>query len=141
MRLARLSLVLIVLATTPVLAGLPTVQYEGHAYVELERIAQILGARLDVGTDATRTSIRTPRNVVTFTRNWAQILVDGRPVLLDGPVRIKTGVWLVPESFVTAILPRLTPSPSALPRAATSVTLDELRLRSYPSFTRVVLET
>src|SRR2546430_15509228 len=90
---------------------------------------------------ATRTSIRTPRNVVTFTRNWAQILVDGRPVLLDGPVRIKTGVWLVPESFVTAILPRLTPSPSALPRAATSVTLDELRLRSYPSFTRVVLET
>ena len=141
MRLARLSLVLIVLATTPVLAGLPTVQYEGHAYVELERIAQILGARLDVGTDATRTSIRTQRNVVTFTRNWAQILVDGRPVLLDGPVRIKTGVWLVPESFVTAILPRLTPSPSALPRAATSVTLDELRLRSYPSFTRVVLET
>jgi len=105
MRLARLSLVLIVLATTPVLAGLPTVQYEGHAYVELELIAQILGARLDVGTDATRTSIRTPRNVVTFTRNWAQILVDGRPVLLDGPVRIKTGVWLVPESFVTAILP------------------------------------
>ena len=78
MRLARLSLVLIVLATTPVLAGLPTVQYEGHAYVELERIAQILGARLDVGNDATRTSIRTPRNVVTFTRNWAQILVDGR---------------------------------------------------------------
>ena len=43
MHLARLILVLIVLATTPALAGLPTVQYEGHAYVELERIAQILG--------------------------------------------------------------------------------------------------
>jgi len=142
MRLARLGLVfLLLVATTPAMAGLPTVLYDGQSYVELERIAQILGTRLDAGADATRTSIRTPRNVVTFTRNWSQIVVDGRPVVLDGPVRIKAGVWLVPESFLTAVLPRLTPAPAALPRAATPVTLDELRLRSYPSFTRVVLET
>ena len=141
MRLARLSLVLILLATTPANAGLPTVLYEGQAYVELERIAQIVGGRFDAGADATRTSIRTPRNVVTFTRNWAQILVDGRPVLLDHPVRIRGGAWLVPESFVTTVLPRLISAPAALPRGAMPVTLDELRLRSYPSFTRVVLET
>src|SRR5262249_1676620 len=141
MRLARLCLVVILLATTPTYAGLPTVLYEGQAYIELERIAQLLGGRLDAGADATRTSIRTPRNVVTFTRNWAQILVDGRPVLLDSPVRIRAGVWLVPESFVTSVLPRLTSAPAALPRGAMPVTLDELRLRSYPSFTRVVLET
>src|SRR5499426_1242961 len=141
MRLARLSVVLILLATIPANAGLPIVRYEGQTYVELERIAHLLGGRLDAGADATRTSIRTPRNVVTFTRNWAQILVDGRPVRLDGPVRIRAGAWLVPESFVTTVLPRLTSAPAALPRSAMPVTLDELRLRSYPSFTRVVLET
>src|SRR5207244_11188299 len=85
--------------------------------------------------------LRSPRHVVTLSRNSAQILAHGRRVLRDGPVRIKTVLWLVPESFVSAILRRLTPSPSALPRAATSVTLDQLRLRSYPSFTSVVLET
>src|SRR5262249_15440861 len=74
------------------------------------------------GADATRTSIRTPRNVVTFTRNWAQILVDGRPVLLDHPVRIRGGAWLVPESFVTTVLPRLISAPAALPRGAMPVT-------------------
>ena len=141
MRRARFSLVLILLTVTMAAAGLPTVLYDGRAYVELERVAQILGTSLDAGADATRTSIRTPRNVVTFTRNWSQIVVDGRPVLLDGPVRIKAGVWLVPESFLTTVMPRLTPAPAALPRAAAPTTLDELRVRSYPSFTRVVLET
>jgi len=141
MRLVRFSLVLILVAATPAVAGLPTVLYDGRAYVELERVAQTLGTSLEAGADGTRTSIRTPRNVVTFTRNWAQIVVDGRTVLLDSPVRIKAGVWLVPESFLTTVLPRLTPVSAALPRTAAPATLDELRLRSYPSFTRVVLET
>jgi len=141
MRLARLSLVLFLSAATSAVAGLPTVLYDGRAYVELERVAQVLGTSLDPGADATRTNIRTPRNVVTFTRNWSQIIVDGRPVVLDGPVRMKAGVWLVPESFLTTVMPRLTPAPAALPRAVTPPTLEELRVRSYPSFTRVVLET
>src|SRR5262249_12772173 len=63
------------------------------------------------------------------------------------------GVWLVPENFLSRVLPRVQPlaaasppttAPSAAPRApaaATVVTLDELRFRSYPSVTGVVLET
>lgn len=141
MQFLRLGFVLILVAVTSAAAGLPTVLYEGRAYVELERIAQVLGTSVDAGADATRASLRTPRNLVTFTRNWSQIVVDGRPVLLDGPVRIKAGVWLVPEGFLTTVLPRLAAAPAALPRAVAPTTLDELRLRSYPSFTRVVLET
>jgi N-acetylmuramoyl-L-alanine amidase len=74
------------------------------------------------------------------------VVVDGKPVVLDAPVRVKAGVWLVPEMFVARVLPRLaagTPSPpAASPRMATPpVRLEDLRFRSYPSFTRVVVET
>jgi N-acetylmuramoyl-L-alanine amidase len=67
-------------------------------------------------------------------------------------VRVRGGVWLVPENFLALVLPRVQPgaaasppatAPSAAPRAsaASSITLEELRFRSYPSFTRIVLET
>src|SRR5262249_49265302 len=142
MRSTCLGLAMIFAAATAAAAALPTILYDGRAYVDLERIAQTLGTKVEGGTDTIRARLRTPRNVVTFTRNWSQIIVDGRPVLLDGPVRVKAGVWLVPESFVSTVLPRIaTAPPAALPRAAATVTLDEWRLRSYPSFTRVVLET
>ena len=66
------------------------------------------------------------------------MLVDGKPVLLDAPVRVKRGVWLVPESFVDRVVPALT----RVARAQTvEITLEEVRVRSYPSFTRIVVET
>src|SRR5207253_204470 len=89
--------------------------------------------------------LRVPGHVVTFTRNWAQILVNDTPLVLDAPVRVKRGVWLVPESFVGRVLPGLAPGVAVVtaqagPGApAPAVTLAELRFRSYPSFTRVVL--
>src|SRR5207245_1123507 len=79
--------------------------------------------------------------------NWAQILVNDTPLVLDAPVRVKRGVWLVPESFVGRVLPGLAPGVAVVtaqagPGApAPAVTLAELRFRSYPSFTRVVVET
>src|SRR5207247_5725830 len=94
-----------------------------------------------------RARLRFPGHVVTFTRNWSQILVNETPVVLDAPVRVRRGVWLVPESFVGRVLPRLTAGVTvaaapAAPRApAPEVALEELRFRSYPSFTRIVVET
>src|SRR3972149_1864407 len=58
------------------------------------------------------------------------------------------GGWLFPEEFLTRVLPRLYPSvkvaeaeirPPVKPARA-AATLEDLRFRSYPSFTRVVLE-
>ncbi len=131
-------------------ASLPTVSHEGRPYVELARVAASLrSSTLDARAASTRALLRTPRHVVTFTRNWSQILVDDRPVVLDAPVRVRRGVWLVPESFVGRVLPKLLAGPpvvtvQAAPRAPAPVpelALEELRFRSYPSFTRVVLET
>ena len=129
-------------------ATLPTVTHQGRPYVELRRLADSLNrAGLEARPSSTRARLRFPGHVVTFTRNWAQILVNDTPVVLDAPVRVRRGVWLVPESFVGRVLPRLTAgvSVAAAPAAARAptpeVVLEELRFRSYPSFTRVVLET
>jgi len=125
-------------------AGLPTVTHEGRPYVELTRVAASLqSAKLEAAGAAARARLTTPGHVVTFTRNRSRILVNDAPVVLDAPVRVKRGVWLVPESFVDRVLPRLAAGPRVVTAQAPppAVTLDELRVRSYPSFTRIVLET
>ncbi len=126
-------LVVLVLSVALAAAGPPVVTHEGRPYVELQRVAESLKTRLETSAGSPRAQLRTAGHLVTFTRNWAQVIVDGSPVVLDAPVRVKSGVWLVPETFVARILPRLAPPPE--------VALEELRVRSYPSFTRVVLET
>jgi N-acetylmuramoyl-L-alanine amidase len=67
--------------------------------------------------------------------------------MLDAPVRVKQGVWLVPESFVGRVIPTLVASatPGAasarVAAAAAEINLEDVRVRSYPSFTRIVVET
>ena len=136
MRTPRLlaGLLVLLLCAGTAGAGLPTVSHEGRAYVELGRVADTLKTRLDTAPDSAQARLRTGLHIVTFTRNWSRILVDGAPVVLEAPVVVRKGVWLVPETFVTQILPRLAAEVTAL-------SLDEMRTRSYPSFTRIVLET
>ena len=58
-------------------AGLPTVTHEGRKYVELSRVAESLKLRLDAPAAGTQARLRTDTHVVTLTRNWARILLDG----------------------------------------------------------------
>jgi len=134
MRLFRLLLgPLLLLFAGTALAGLPTVTHDGREYVELARVAEVLRARLDATAESPQALLRPPGHVITVTRNWSRILVDGAPVILEAPVRVRQGVWLVPETFLAQVQPRVQP--------VTPVSLEELRIRSYPSFTRIVLET
>src|SRR3990172_1660789 len=110
MRRGRLALPLVPALPAwgaPAGAGLPIVTHEGRPYVELQRVAESLRTRPDTTPSSVRAYLRLPNQVVTLTRNWAQVLVNGRPVVLDAPVRVRDGVWLVPASFVTQVLPRL----------------------------------
>src|SRR5947209_2345513 len=154
MRCLRLlpGLILLVLAGGA-LAGPPTVMHEGREYVELSRVAGVLKTRLEATAKSTQAQLRPGGHVITVTRNWSRILIDGTPVILDAPVRVRRGVWLVPDTFVAQVLPRVQSAAAASPptnapvvpvataAAAAPVTLEELRVRSYPSFTRIVLET
>jgi N-acetylmuramoyl-L-alanine amidase len=152
MRLLRLlpGPIVLLLVGSAALAGLPTVTYEGHDYVELARAADALKARLEATPESTQAVLRPAGHVITVTRNWSRIVVDGAPVVLDAPVRVRHGVWLVPETFLARIMPHVQPAaspPTTAPtvaRAAAApapVSLEEMRFRSYPSFTRIVLET
>jgi len=128
-------------------AVLPMVTHDGRPYVELTKVAASLQTRVDATPVSTRARLRSGDNVVTLTRNWSQVLVNGKPVVLDAPVRVKRGVWLVPRSFVGRVLPTLVAgapaaaAPVRLVAAAAEVALADLRVRSYPSFTRIVVET
>ena len=132
---------------------LPTVLHEGRTYVELDRVAATIQTRPDATAGSIRAYLRIPGHTVTLTRNWARVLVDDKPLVLDAPVRVRKGVWLVPASFVQRVMPKLVAAPVAAPPPVVVTaafppagpvavpTLEELRFRSYPSFTRVVLET
>ena len=154
MRLLHLLLALILpllfVAAAP--AGLPTVTHEGRDYVELSRAADALKTKLEATPESAQALLRPNGHLITVTRNWSRIVVDGTAVALDAPVRVRDGVWLVPENFLALVLPRVqavaaasppTTAPLVARGAATSapVSLEELRFRSYPSFTRIVLET
>src|SRR5215470_1220376 len=150
--LAGVLMVFVLASTSWAVPPLPTVNHDGRPYVELTRVAASIQAKgrppaKVVATPAsTRAQLRTGSKVVTLTRNWAQVLVDGKPVLLDAPVRVKGGVWLVPQSFVGLVVPLVasaSPSPAATRFAAApaEVGLEDVRVRSYPSFTRIVVET
>ena len=151
--LAGALIVLLLASTGWAVPPLPTVTHDGRSYVELTRLAASLQtkgsspAKVVATPASTRAQLRAGGKVVTLTRNWAQVLVDGKPVLLDAPVRVRQGVWLVPESFVDRVVPTLmaaTPAglgSSRVAAAPAEVGLEDVRVRSYPSFTRIVVET
>jgi len=139
-------------------ADVSSVVHDGRPYVDLVRFAADIRAKADARSGAINAELRIGRHVVRFTRNWKQIIVDGDAEVLDAPVRVKDGRWIVPKSFVAEIVPRLagqtarptapvrlSPSPSALARDDSNddnaLAVEDMRVRSYPSFTRVVIET
>ncbi|HEY7519327.1 MAG TPA: N-acetylmuramoyl-L-alanine amidase [Methylomirabilota bacterium] len=147
---ASLAAVVLLFVASTAWAGLPTVSHGGKKYVELARLAPLLKARLEAPAARPQARLITQGRIITLTRNWKSISVNGSPVMLDAPVRVRKGVWLVPESFVELVRPRVisasTAAPSAAPTPAVAahrmpVALEELRHRSYPSFTRIVVET
>ncbi|HXL45919.1 MAG TPA: stalk domain-containing protein, partial [Candidatus Binatia bacterium] len=86
--LAGALIALLLSSTSWAGAGLPTVIHDGRTYVELTRVAASLQTKLDATPASTRAHLRTRDKVVTLTRNWAQVLVNGKPVMLDAPVRV-----------------------------------------------------
>src|SRR2546428_9383515 len=84
--------------------------HEGREYVELSRVAGVLKTRLEATAKSTQAQLRPGGHVITVTRNWSRILVDGVPVVLDAPVRVRRGVWLVPDTLLAQVQPRVKPA-------------------------------
>lgn len=121
---------------------------DGASYVSAERLASLLKGSWAV--KGTRGTLTVDKRTAQFVKDQSRVLIQGQPLALDAPARLGAAGWLLPESFLTKGLGRLTPGVSAFavvpdprrPRTVkASILFEELRYRSYPSFTRVVVET
>jgi len=121
---------------------------DGVSYVSLDRLARLLKLKGSWSEKSGTATLKADSKTVSLMRDRTQVLVGGKPLTLGAPPRVLSGGWVVPEEFLTRVLPRLYPSvkvaeaeirPPVKPARA-AATLDDLRFRSYPSFTRVVLE-
>ena len=128
---------------------------EGGSYVPADRLAAVLKGTWTVKGE--RGTLAVGARSAQFTRNQSRAVVAGTPITLDAPARLGSSGWLLPDDFLAKGLSRLAPgvtmkvvaAPTASARPATkpvaapapTVAFGDLRLRSYPSFTRIVLET
>lgn len=126
-----------------------TVMADGSAYIAPDHLAALLKGAWAVKGE--RGILTVGQRVAEFTRGQTRATVDGQAIALDLPPRVSGQEWLVSRDFLGKGLPRLAPGVSlALPTEArkpaaktvqAAVPLEELRYRSYPSFTRIVIET
>lgn len=134
-----------------------SVMDDGSAFIAPDHLAALLKGAWSVKGD--RGVLTVNQRAVEFVRGQLRATVDGQAVTLDTATRVEGGRWLVSRDFLGKGLPRLAPGVSiALPsepvreaarKPATAtptptqgtVPLEELRYRSYPTFTRIVIET
>lgn len=126
-----------------------TVMDDGVAYIAPDHLAALLKGAWSVKGE--RGILTVNQRTVEFVRGQNRATVQGQPIALDAAARVVGTSWLVSRDFLGKGLPRVAPGVSiaavAEPRKAEArsvqgaVPLEELRYRSYPSFTRVVIET
>jgi N-acetylmuramoyl-L-alanine amidase len=121
---------------------------DGGSYVAAERLAALIkGSWSAKGTRATLT---VGKRSAQFVRDQSRVVIQGQAVALDSPARSGAAGWLIPEDFLAKGLSRLAPGIAAVAPEArkpavgvskAAVAFEEIRYRSYPTFTRVVVET
>jgi N-acetylmuramoyl-L-alanine amidase len=140
---------------------------DGTIYIDPERLASLLkGSWTAKGAQGTLT-VGSRR--AQFMQNQPRVIVTGASIVLGAPARLGASGWLIPEDFVPKALPRLapgvtstrvpaagasatSPSPSSPPAAVAApprivakpgpdaVALEDLRFRTYPTYTRIVVQ-
>ena len=122
---------------------------DGASYVPAERLASLLkGSWTAKGRTGTLT---VSKRAAQFSRDQSRLTLQGQPLVLESAPRATVKGWLLPMDFLDKGLGRLAPGTSvvrpvtsmakpAIKRVDMSVPFEELRYRSYPSFTRIVVE-
>src|SRR3989304_420648 len=114
---------------------------DGVSYVSLDRLARLLKLKGSWSEKSGTATLKADSKTVSLMRDRTQVLVGGKPLTLGAPPRVLSGGWVVPEEFLTRVLPRLYPSvkvaeaeirPPVKPARA-AATLDDLRRPAHPS--------
>src|SRR6202795_1090045 len=122
---------------------------DGGSYVAAERLAGLLkGSWAVKGKTGTLT---VAKRSASFSRDQSRLTLQGQTLVLEAAPRVTAKGWLIPADFLDKGLGRLAPGVSVarpalasakppVTRVDSSVAFEELRYRSYPSFTRIVVE-
>src|SRR5262247_3441843 len=122
---------------------------DGASYVSADGLAGLLkGSWVVKGKAGTLT---VAKRSAPFGRDQSRASLQGPPLVLACAARTTSKGWLLPMDSLNKGLPRLVPGTSvvrpvtaavkpSIKRVDTSVEFEELRYRSYPSFTRIVVE-
>src|SRR6267142_5815930 len=122
---------------------------DGSSYIAAERLASLLkGSWVAKGKTGTLT---VAKRSAQFSRDQSRLTLQGQPLVLESAPRATAKGWLLPMDFLDKGLGRLAPGTTVIrPVTATakapikrvdmSVQFEELRFRSSPSFTRIVIE-
>ena len=122
---------------------------DGASYVAADHLAALLqGAWAVKGKSGT---LIVGKRSAQFSRDESRLTLQGQAVVLDGAPRVTGKGWLIPADFldkglgrlapgVTAARPALASAKAPVKRVDSSVAFEEMRYRSYPSFTRIVVE-
>jgi N-acetylmuramoyl-L-alanine amidase len=76
-------------------------------YFLLADVARLARARTRRAPDGDRISLVTRHGMIRLTRDARRVTVDGEPVTLAGPVRVRRGTWRVPGDLLLRGLPSL----------------------------------
>ena len=79
----------------------------GATYYLLADVARLASASTRRGPRGDRMSLVSRHGVVQVARDARRITVDGRPVSLATPVRVRQGTWRVPSDLLARALPTL----------------------------------
>jgi N-acetylmuramoyl-L-alanine amidase len=122
---------------------------DGASYVAADHLAALLqGAWAVKGKSGT---LIVGKRSAQFSRDESRLTLQGQAVVLDGAPRVTGKGWLISADFldkglsrlapgVTAARPALASAKAPVKRVDSSVAFEEMRYRSYPSFTRIVVE-
>ena len=79
----------------------------GATYYLLADVARLASASTRRGPHGDRMSLVSRHGVVQVAKDARRITVDGRPVSLAAPVRVRQGTWRVPSDLLARALPTL----------------------------------
>ncbi len=79
----------------------------GTTYYLLADVARLASASTRRGSRGDRMSLVSRHGVVQVARDARRITVDGQPVSLAAPVRVRQGTWRVPSDLLARALPTL----------------------------------
>ena len=129
---------------------LRTVEIEKVSYLQLDKLIAVLDAPSVLNGKVRSIVLSLQGKNLRLTRDQQEVDLQGVKLKLSAPPKVLKGEWMVPEEFLSRVLPKIyasvtvgEPTPARqVVRSASSrpISLTDLRVRSYRNFTRVVVE-